>query len=127
MKATIYLPSGEARVLTEEQLFELHVLQERLMGLPVLCADANQAARVLGFARVQTLGQNARYVAFAGQGLLPNGVYEPVAFNPVAGAHLRGLGLIASQPCPIGPVLVIEIEPVPKPQQQAGQSYLLAF
>ena len=56
MKASIYFPSGEARALTEEQLFELHVLRERLMGLPVLCADANQAARVLGFATAQTLG-----------------------------------------------------------------------
>lgn len=126
MKATIYLPSGEARALTEQQLFELYVLRERLMGLPVLCADANQAARVLGFASVTTLGQNARYVAYAGLEMQAGVPYHPQAFNPVAGAHLRSLGMLYCQPCPIGPVLVVENVLVPE-AQQVGQSYSLAF
>lgn len=127
MKATIYFPSGEARVLTEQQLFELTVLREQLMGLPVLCADGNQAARVLCVASVQTLGQSSRYVAFAGQQTSAGPMYQPPALNPVAGAHLRSLGMATSQPCPIGPVLIIEIEPVPQPQQAPGQSYSLSF
>lgn len=110
MKATIYLPSGEARALTEQQLFELHVLQERLMGLPMLCADSNRVSALLGNRPPRTLAQNGRFVAYAG--LPPTG--DPAAvlsLNPVAGARLMALG-VDEQACPVGPVLVIETESV---------------
>lgn len=126
MKATIFLPSGETRVLDEQELFTLYVLREQLMGLPVLCADGQQAARVLGFASVQVLAQTSRYVVFAGLEMKPGTPYQPPAFNPVAGAHLRSLGVLYCQPCPSGPVLVIETVAVPQ-AQQPGQRYALAF
>lgn len=127
MKATIYFPSGETRVLDEQQLFDLRVLRQQLMGLPVLCADDCQAARVLGLASVQILGQGGAYVAFAGQVAEPGTVFQPLDSNPVAGAHLRSLGVRVSQPCPVGPVLVIETEPAARAQQSAGHSYCLAL
>ena len=126
MKATLYFPSGETRVLDEQQLFDLGVRRPLLMGLPVLCADMDQAARVLGFASAVTLAQNSRVVAFAGEEMLPGTAGQPLAFNPVAGAHLRVLGMMNCLPCPIGPVLVVENVAVP-PAQQVGQSYALRF
>ena len=126
MKATLYLPSGETRVLDEQQLFALGVRRPLQMGLPVLCADIEQAARVLGFATAQTLAQCGRFVAYAGEEMLSGVPYEPLAFNTPAQAVLRALGVFAYQPCPQGPVLVIENVPAPEPQQ-VGQSYSLAF
>lgn len=45
MNATLILPNGNTSVLIEQQLFDLSVRLPRLMGLPVLCADIEQAAR----------------------------------------------------------------------------------
>ena len=131
MKATLYLTSGETRVLDEQQLFDLGVRRPLLMGLPVLCADLDQAARVLGLASAVTLSQSSRVVAFAGAPLLPGPdheplVHEPLPRNPAADARLRALGRFYCQPCPRGPVLIVENVPVP-PAQQVGQSYALLF
>lgn len=126
MKATLILPNGDTSVLTEQQLFDLGVRRPALMGLPMLCADMDQAARVLGFASAQTLVQNGRFVAYAGLEMLAGATYQPPAFNPVAQAYLRGLGTLNCQPCPIGPVLVIENVPVAE-AQQVGQNYSRVF
>jgi len=127
MKATIYFPSGETRVLDEQQLFDLRVLRQQLMGLPVLCADDHQAARVLGLAQVEILAQGGAYVAFAGQETEAGSTYQVLESNPVAGAHLRTLGVRSSKPCPVGPVLVIEAEATGRPQSVPSQNYCLAL
>lgn len=56
----------QARVLNEQQLFDLGVRRPLQMGLPMLCADIGQAARLLGFATAHTLAQGSHFVAFAG-------------------------------------------------------------
>ncbi|MDF7815303.1 hypothetical protein [Hymenobacter sp. YC55] len=126
MNATLILPSGETSVLTEQQLFDLGVRRPLLLGLPVLCADMDQAARVLGFASAQTLAQNGRYVVYAGLEMLAGVTCPWPTFNLVAQAYLRALGTLNCQPCPIGPVLVIENVPVAE-AQQVGQNYSLVF
>lgn len=125
MKATLYLPGGETRVLEEQQLFALYVLRETFMGQSVLCADSRGAALVLGFASAWTLAQSGRFVAFAGEEAC-GGTCEPLASNFGAEQRLLDLGRSRYQACPRGPVLIIENEPEPL-TQQVGECYSLLF
>lgn len=120
MKATLLFPTGEARELTEQETFDLHILSHRFMGLPTLCADMNQVLRVLETPEADTLMQRSTFAAYG----LHECLAEPV--NQAATARLTHLTELPIAGPVRGRVLLIEAAPTVL-QQQLGRNYSLAF